>query len=119
MIDIAFYDEDMNRQVLENVVIDSQEITEIPEAMYRGLGNVKFIVPNEGGHAYVKIRLDEWSQKNILATAPSAITNKIDRMLLSTNLKHSVDNFELSSLDLFNWVVEGFGQDTNEFILQK
>jgi hypothetical protein len=31
MIDIAVYDEEMNRKLIENIVIDSKEWTQIPQ----------------------------------------------------------------------------------------
>jgi hypothetical protein len=82
MIDIAVYDEEMNRKLIENIVIDSKEWTQIPQEKLSDLGKVKFIVLNVDGHAYVTVRMDERSRKNILGTSPTKIENKIDRMLL-------------------------------------
>jgi aminopeptidase N len=75
MVDLAVYDENMNRDLIENVVIDQQEITELSSKTYRGFEKVKFIVPNSGNHAYVKVRLDERSQKNLLEIPITSITN--------------------------------------------
>ena len=107
LIDIAVYDEVMQKYVLEDVFVDEQEITEVPSALYADFGKIKFILLNENIDAFVKVHFDDRSMANLLTVRPTDIADKLDRMLAWTYLEDAVDDSELSSLDLFNWVMLG------------
>lgn len=119
LVDIAIYDDDMQKHALEDVFIDNQEITEVPSELYTDIGKVNFILLNDNIDAFVKVHFDDRSLTNLLAVRPTDISDKLDRMLAWTYLENAVNDSEVSSLDLFNWLVLGLSLERDDLFVMR
>ena len=117
-MDVAFYDGDMKKVVVPNVIVRAQNETVVPEDKLKKVGpGVKIVLLNFNENAYVKYRLDPVSKKNLMETPISMIEENVMHASLWANMYMGVEDMEMSSLEYFNYIAENLPHETTESII--